>query len=90
MAQQKRNLLALLPERDNFESLFLETKAPDEYGVFTPRKVEWTLNGRPLASLSVIDRATKPETGPGDPPCGFRGNAYVVFPVPANVKRDLR
>lgn len=59
---------------------------PDHYGVFTPRTIEWTLNGRPLATLSVIDCQSQPPTGPGEPPCGFRANPYVVFPVPAAIR----
>ena len=59
---------------------------PDDYGVFTPRIIEWTLNGRPLANLSVMDCRSKPLTGPGEPPCGFRANPYVVFPVPAAIR----
>lgn len=59
---------------------------PDHYGVFTPRTIDWTLNGRPLATLSVIDCRSQPPTGPGEPPCGFRANPYVVFPVPAAIR----
>ena len=59
---------------------------PDDYGVITPRTMEWTIDGRQLATLSVPGCQTTPESGPGDPPCGFRGNPYVVFPVPATIK----
>lgn len=59
---------------------------PDHYGVFTPRTIEWTLDRRPLANLSVIECQSRPATGPGDPPCGFRANPYVVFPVPTAVR----
>jgi hypothetical protein len=59
--------------RGTYEARYSDYYDADAYRMFMPRRIEWTLNGRLLARLSLTR---------------FRSNPYVVFPVPANVSQQ--
>lgn len=58
--------------RGTYEARYSGYFDPDEYRVMVPRRMEWTLDGRRLADLTVG---------------GYHANMYVVFPIPASIRQ---
>jgi hypothetical protein len=70
-AENRPEHVAVQTGRGAYEARYSDYFDPDEYRVMVPRRMEWTMNGRPLADLKVT---------------GYHANMYVVFPVPASIK----